>query len=214
VGLLCRMSCGYGHVMAIKAIMVDVDGVLIVHPDPEGWSVHLERDLGLSASTLQAEFFERHWDDVIHGRASLRDRLEPTLKIIAPQLTVDVLIDYWFSNDAHLNDNLLAELESIRADGVEVHLATVQEHDRAHFLWEKLDFRSKFDGLHYAAELGSVKPDSQFYQRIEARARFAPQDLFFIDDKIANVEGAIDCGWTAALWTGKDTLRSLMLEHI
>lgn len=193
--------------------MVDVDGVLIVHPDPAGWSVHLERDLGLPASTLQAEFFEQHWDDVIHGRASLRDRLAPALKIIAPQLTVGKLIDYWFNNDAFLNDALLAELASVRAGGVEVHLATVQEHDRARFIWEDLDFRGKFDGLHYAAELGCSKPDAQFYKCIEARSGFGPQDLFFVDDKIANVEGAKICGWAAALWTGNDTLRSLMPEN-
>jgi putative hydrolase of the HAD superfamily len=200
--------------MRIKALMVDVDGVLIVHPDAEGWSVHLERDLGLSASKLQAGFFEPHWDDVVHGRASLRERLEPALKMIAPRVSIDILIDYWFRNDAHLNSNLLAELASMRMDGLQVHLATVQEHDRARFLWEELDFRSKFDGLHYAAELGCSKPDVKFYKCIEIRTGFRPQDLFFIDDKIANTEGAQICGWNAALWTGKDTLHSLMLEHL
>jgi putative hydrolase of the HAD superfamily len=204
---------GYDDLMAIKAIMVDVDGVLIVHPDVEGWSVHLERDLGLSASTLQTEFFEQHWDDVIHGRASLRDRLGPTLKIIAPHLTCDALINYWFSNDAHLNEGLLDELESIRADGILIHMATVQEHERASFLWENLNFRSRFDGIHYAAELGCVKPDIQFYTSIEARTGFAPHELFFIDDKHANVEGARFCGWAASLWTGKEALRSLIPEH-
>lgn len=192
--------------------MVDVDGVLIVHPNAKGWSVHLERDLGLSASTLQAEFFEPNWDDIIRGRASLRERLGPALKIMAPHITFDELVDYWFSNDAHLNHDLLAELDGVRANGTQVHLATVQEHDRASYLWEALDFRSRFDGLHYAADLGSVKPEPQFYKCIEARTNFDARDLFFIDDKIANVEGAIICGWAAALWTGKDTLRSLMLN--
>src|SRR3982751_6869452 len=49
------------------------------------------------------------------------------LRDIAPHVTCDALIDYWFANDAHLNEVLLAELASIRAGGIEVHLATVQE---------------------------------------------------------------------------------------
>ena len=197
--------------MAIKAIMADVDGVLIVQPDGLGWSANLERDIGIPASKLQTAFFELHWGDVIHGRASLRERLEPVLLDISPHVTCDELIDYWFTNDAHVNAALLAELASIRASGIEVHLATVQDHERARYLWEELDFRSRFDGLHYAAELGCSKPDISFYRSIEARTGFRPQDLFFIDDKIANVEGAIMSGWAAAVWTGKDTLRSLAL---
>jgi len=199
--------------MTIKAIMVDVDGVLVVHPDARGWSTNLERDLGISASGLHAGFFERHWDDVVHGRATLRQRLAPVLRDIAPHVTCDALIDYWFANDAHVNCDLLAELAEIRASGIEVHLATVQEHERARYLWDELDFRGRFDGLHYAAELGCSKPDAGFYRSIETRTGFRPRNLFLVDDRIANVEGAISCGWAAALWTGGDGLRSLLPEQ-
>jgi putative hydrolase of the HAD superfamily len=196
--------------MTIKAIMVDVDGVLVVHPDERGWSASLERDIGITAATLQTAFFRPHWDDIIHGRASLRERLGSVLEDVRPEMTCDALIDYWFGNDAHVNDSLLAEISSLRAEGIEVHLATVQEHERARYLWDELDFRSRFDGLHYSAELGCSKPAASFYESIEVRTGFRPRDLFFIDDKIANVEGAIMSGWAAALWTGKDTLQSLL----
>ena len=190
--------------------MVDVDGVIVTHPDDRGWSANLERDLGISAPALQRIFFAQHWDDVVHGRAALRDRLAPALAEISPSRTCDDLIDYWFSNDAHIDHRLLADLQGLRCQGIEVHLATVQEHERAAYLWDQLDFRSKFDGMHYAAALGCSKPDPAFYRAVEAAVDLAPDAIFFIDDKVANVIGARDCGWTAALWTGQHTLRELV----
>jgi putative hydrolase of the HAD superfamily len=196
--------------MTIKAIMVDVDGVLVVHPDVKGWNVHLERDLGVAVDTLQRRFFDVHWDDIVCGRAALRDRLGPVLEELWPRVSCDDLIEYWFAHDAHVNIELLSALKRLRRQGFEVHLATVQEHERARYLWETLDFRSHFDGMHYAASLGCAKPDPAFFKRIEDRTGFVPSEIFFIDDKIANVEAAQNVGWGAAHWTTEITLGDLL----
>lgn len=195
-----------------RAIMVDVDGVLIVHPHAQGWSANLEHDLGVSPAALQEVFFKPHWDDVVNGRAILRDRLAPALAAVAPTVPYDELIDYWFSNDIHINARLIREIRAIRSAGVEVHLATVQEHERARYIWEKMGLCRKFDGMHYAAALGISKPEAGFYRSIEARTSLSPDAIFFIDDKLANIEGARECGWTAAHWTGEHTLRDLIAE--
>ncbi|WP_306224738.1 HAD family hydrolase [Bosea beijingensis] len=161
--------------MRFKALMVDVDGVVIVHPDPQGWAVHLERDLGLPQKLLQSAFFQPHWPDIIMGRAGLRERLGPVLARIAPGLGADRLIRYWFENDAHLDHGLLAQLGPIRASGVKLYLATVQEHERARYIWDELALKQHFDGMHYAAELGCTKPDGAFYRAVAARSGLSPR---------------------------------------
>lgn len=199
--------------MQRKAIMVDVDGVLITHPDPRGWSANLQRDLGISAAQLQSAFFDVHWEDVVHGRAALRERLRPVLAELSPSVTVDDLLDYWFGNDAHINHALLSELGECRSGGFEVHLATVQEHERADYLWNRLDLRRRFDGIHYAAALGAAKPAPAFYRQVELATGLTGDAIFFIDDKLANVAAARACGWAAEVWTGEQTLRMLMHAH-
>jgi putative hydrolase of the HAD superfamily len=196
--------------MRRKAIMVDVDGVLITHPDPGGWSANLENDLGIPLASLQEGFFRRHWADVVHGRAALRDRLALALAELAPTVSPTTLIEYWFDNDAHIDQPLLAELQLLRKAGFELHLATVQEHERAAYLWDRLALKDSFDGMHYAAALDYSKPDHAFYRAVEAAAHIEPQAIFFIDDKIDNVVAARECGWAAALWTGDSTVRNLM----
>jgi putative hydrolase of the HAD superfamily len=198
--------------VTVKTIMVDVDGVLLVHPDAAGWSGHLERDLGVSAEDLHRYFFNVHWDDIVCGRANLRERLASALKDIAPDITCNQLIDYWFSHDAHLNGELLGELDSLRSRGFKIHLATVQEHERAHFLWDHLGLRDHFDGLHYAADLGCAKPDLAFFHLITERTGHSSHEIFFIDDKIENVEGARKAGWSAAHWTTESNPMNLLSD--
>lgn len=196
--------------MAIAAIMVDVDGVVVAHQTDGGWADHIERDLGLSVQSLQKHFFALHWQEVVCGHAGLRARLAPVLLKIAPHLTCDQLIDYWFANDAHLNHELLSDLAVLRQSGIAIHLATVQEHERASYLWAHVGLRDHVDAIHYSADLGCTKPDIAFYKMIEQRTGLEPTQIFFIDDRSENVEGALHAGWAAALWTPKSTLPEVM----
>lgn len=193
--------------------MVDVDGV-IVHPAyPGGWAERLEADLGVSRADLDRAFFAPHWEDVVLGRADLHDRLTPVLAEIAPHLTADQLTQYWFTRDARLDQVLLDDLARLRARGVAMHLATLQEHRRARHLWETLGFRDRFDAMHYAADLGTAKPDPAFFRAIEARTGLASADLVLIDDRISNVEAARDCGWRACQWDTSSQLNRALAEQ-
>lgn len=198
--------------MMLKALMVDVDGVIVVHSDPSGWSVNLERDLGLSREVLQAAFFAPHFGDIIRGRAGLHERLTPVLAEIAPHLNAKALTDYWFEQDSGLDHDLLDQLARVRARGVALHLATLQEHQRAAYLWNVVRLRERFDAMHYAAALGCAKPEPEFYAAIEARTGFAPDEMFFIDDRPENVAAARARGWRAALWTGCERLDEVMRD--
>lgn len=200
--------------MANTALMIDVDGVIVVHPHPLGWSANLERDLGLSRETLQSEFFKPHFGEINCGRAKLRERLAPVLQKIAPHLTCDQLIEYWFANDAHLNFNLLEEFGRARRRGLKVHLATVQEHERADFLWRELGLQDHFDAIHYAADIGWAQPAPEFFAEVEKRSGCKANEIFFIDDMIENVEAARRRGWRAVVWTGEKTLDELLASAV
>lgn len=195
--------------MSAKALMVDVDGVLVNPPHPEGWAVNLQRDLGISKQQLQERFFRPYFDDVVHGRTALRDQLAPVLAELAPHLTCDELISYWFEQDSNLDHDLLRQLDDLRASGLEIHLATVQEHERAAYLWDVLELSQHCDGIHYAAALGCSKPAPEFFSAVENRSGFAPSEILFVDDRFANVKAARLCGWEAAVWTRGARLKAL-----
>ncbi len=193
--------------------MVDVDGV-IVHPaHPGGWAERIEADLGVSRADLDRAFFAPHWEDVVLGRADLHERLAPVLADIAPHLSAEQLIQYWFAKDARLDQVLLDDLAMLRAHGVAMHLATLQEHRRARHLWKNLGLCDRFDAMHYAADLGTAKPDPAFFRTIEARTGLAAADLVLIDDRISNVQAARACGWRAILWNDSSQLNRALAEQ-
>ena len=189
--------------------MLDVDGVLI-KPRPGGWAVDMEADLGLSRAVLAEHFFAVHWDDVVMGRAGLHERLAPVLARIAPHLTSEQLAAYWFEKDAILDQQLLDDLASIRAGGVALHLATLQEHLRADYIWTTLGFRDRFDAMHYAAALGCGKPDPAFFAKVGERTGLAPAEMLLIDDRPENVEAARAAGWGAVQWDGTERLAAVL----
>ena len=57
--------------------------------------------------------------------------------------------------------DFLKELAGVRSRGIELHLSTVQEHERAEYLWQTLGLRNRFDAMHYAADIGWAKPSGE-----------------------------------------------------
>jgi putative hydrolase of the HAD superfamily len=197
--------------VSIRALMVDVDGVVVRRADGRRWDADIEADLGVRAEDLQRGFFQVHFADVVHGRAPLRERLSVALAEIAPHLTAEGVTDYWFAKDGELDGVLLDDLAALRAKSrLRMDLATVQEHERATYLWTTLGLRERFDAIHYAADLGCAKPDPAFFAAVVERTGFAPGELLLIDDSQRNVDGARAAGWQAALWTGEARLAAVL----
>lgn len=199
----------------IRALIFDVDGVLITgHKEKGGWwHVDMEADLGLSPDDFHRAFFEPHWADIVLGRVGIEERLAPVLNEIAPHVSVEALLSYWFETDSRLDSVLLSIVERLRgATNLGFHLATNQEHCRAEYLWHSMGLEHHFDAIHYSAEIGHQKPSAEFYVEVENRLGFDGPSLLFFDDQEKNVVAAQDRGWNAYVWKGPETLERALLE--
>jgi putative hydrolase of the HAD superfamily len=200
----------------IKALMIDVDGVIVNGRPADGrpWSSELATDLGLNFSHLQAAFFKPYWEQIVTGQIGLRDCLKGVLSEVAPNVTLDELLAYWFQNDARLNEEFLKELMEARSENLQIHLATNQEHERANYLMNTLGLSAYADGCHYSAAIGYRKPSPEFYRIVALQVGLPPDELLLIDDTEENVEAAIKAGWQAMRWTAKQTLRSMLTNML
>jgi putative hydrolase of the HAD superfamily len=200
--------------LAIQALMVDVDGVLVDGRPEDGrhWHTSVEGDLGFTSDSLQEQFFAPYWEDIVLGRAGLMEHLTITLQKIAPHVNPAEFVSYWFERDSRLVAPFLAELSWVRSAGIRVYLATNQEHLRAAYLMEKLGLAAHVDGIFYSARLGAKKPDMEFFAKIQAAVGLCGEEMLLIDDSRQNIEAALKAGWQAFHWTkhsSPDIVRSL-----
>jgi putative hydrolase of the HAD superfamily len=189
--------------LAIKALMVDVDGVLVDGRPEDGrhWHTSIDEDLGFTSDTLHEEFFAPYWENIVLGRAGLMEHLAHALRKIAPHVSADKFVSYWFERDSRLVAPLLQELSLVRSAGTRVYLATNQEHLRAAYLMEKLGFAERVDGIFYSARLGAKKPDMEFFAKVQAAVGLRGEEMLLIDDSRQNIDAALKAGWDALHWT-------------
>jgi putative hydrolase of the HAD superfamily len=142
------------------------------------------------------------------------EHLSTALQKIAPHISPDEFVSYWFERDSRTAVPLLQELSLVRSAGIRVYLATNQEHLRAAYLMEKLHLADHVDGIFYSARIGAKKPDMEFFARVQAAVGLRGGEILLIDDSRQNMEAALKAGWQALHWTkhsSPDIVRSLCI---
>lgn len=202
--------------VSAKVLMMDVDGVLVSGRPTDGRHLfaELEHDLGLSPDRLRETFFTPFWEAIVTGREGLTERLGPVLAEIAPKVSAERLIAYWFENDSRVDENVLAAMRQYRQRGVPVFLATNQEHMRADYLMQKVGLGEHVDGIIYSAAVGHRKPAAEFFDHAAATAGAEPADIVLVDDTLANIEGARRRGWNAVHWTNEQPLAEALAPYL
>lgn len=152
------------------------------------WRFRPDYDRGGEARTF--------WTEVIGGDAIDGSRLEQLIRIDMESWKV-------------LNRETIELLEDAHRQGYSLSLLSNAPHELAAVLGghRSLAF---FDHLIFSAQLGVVKPErAAFEAAVEVVAR-DPQDILFVDDRPANVQGAIDAGLLAVRFTSASELRATL----
>lgn len=102
---------------------------------------------------------------------------------------------------------MIAWQERLRAAGVPTYIFSNTNELAVQHIQSLHSFFERFDGYVYSYECGAMKPDSRMYEAVEALVGVNPSQLFYIDDRLENVEAAVKRGWQT-VWhkTADDTI--------
>lgn len=90
-------------------------------------------------------------------------------------------------------------IEELKGKGYGIYLlsnASLRQHE----YWPRIPAHVFFDGTIISADEGIMKPGAEYYLRALQKFGLKADECFFIDDVPANIEGALYCGMSGAVF--------------
>lgn len=190
----------------MKVVLFDVDGVTL--KDNGYFSDRYARDYGVPLSKV-TPFFKEVYRECVTGEKDLKEELAAWLPEWKWTKSVDEFVQYWFSSDADVDHLVLAEVEKLRARGIECYVASNQDKYRGEYIRTALGFQSRFDGCFFSHVLGVPKSDPLFFEKVIQELGVAPAEITYFDDDSNNVEAAKSLGIDARLYRSVADLRGI-----
>ena len=169
-----------------QVILFDADGVVI---RSEMFSTHYQKTQGLSPDDM-LPFYKGIFQECLTGKADLKEVIVPWLKKWKWDGDVDGFLLQWFQYEHKIDQQIVDLIRDLRKNSVSCYLATNQEKYRTQYMRKEMNFEKIFDGIFSSAEVGSKKPQAEFYEFIFRKLGINKDKILYTDDTASHVEGA------------------------
>lgn len=92
-------------------------------------------------------------------------------------------------------DPMIAFYDRLKKAGIPSYIFSNTNDMAIRHIREDYPFFNTFDGYVFSYEVKSMKPDSRIYEEVEKISGFSGPDLFYIDDRLENIEAGEARGW-------------------
>lgn len=120
---------------------------------------------------------------------------------------------HWPEMVPHAYAETVSLLESLVAEGRDVTMLTNFASDTFREAQKMYPFLTLPRGVTVSGDVGLIKPDIAIYETHSKAFDLEPAATIFIDDSLANVEGARAAGWQAVHFTDPQKLRNDLVAY-
>lgn len=194
----------------IKAIIFDIDGVVIKE---NYFSARYSRDFNIPLEKIMAYFRNEHQECIV-GKADFKTSIKKYLKDWAWEKPLDELLEYWFSGEAEMDQELLTEINKLKSQGIKVYLATNQVKERTEYLEKMLGLSKIFAKTYSSHSLGQKKPHRDFFQLIlDDLKPINASEILYFDNEEEKFSGARKLGIKTELYTNLKKFRQTIKKY-
>ena len=196
----------------IRHIVFDI-GKVLLHYDPTLPYSHVIPD-DAEREWFLANVCTHEWN-LEQDRGRKWDEAEELLIAEHPERAEQIRAfrKHWNEMVPHAYDDSVAIFEKLIAEGRDVTMLTNFASDTFRVARKRFPFLKKPRGVTVSGDIGLIKPDVAIYDTHAKSFGLDPASTIFIDDSLANVEGARAAGWHAVHFTGAEKLRSDLAAH-
>lgn len=188
----------------IKEVLFDADGV-VIKSRGKYFSQRLAEKQGLTIDEVMP-FFKGDYQLCSTGKADLKEILPKYFASWKWTGTVDELLEFWFSEERDLDENVLKVVDGLREKGVRVGLATDNEEHRGRYLLDEVGLGQKFDDVFISCRMGVKKSNPDFFAQVLRTSGLMAEEIQYWDDDQKNVDIAKQAGIDARLFTSADEM--------
>ena len=187
----------------IKNIIFDMGGVLIdFDPHKTLRKAFSEEDAVLAQQVL---FESGLWNNIDLGTMRFPDIAEQACRRLPAHMHAplrDMLRRWW---DVEMPPLPYMEdfVREVRDAGYRTYLCS-NTSDEIYDYFDAIPALKLMDGILASCDYGVTKPDARLYEALYARFDLLPQECFFIDDMMRNIEGARKTGMIGHCFADKD----------
>lgn len=194
-------------VSEFEGFIFDYGGVL-VSDQPAAEKAEMARLMGVDLETFE----ELYWSDRLEYDRGTETGIEywqrlamAAGKVLKPE-TIEQLTEVDNRSWMHFDEAMWTWIEQLRASGKPVGLLSNMPRELGEALKAQTDRLGRFDHVVLSYEVNSVKPEPAIYEAALDGVGTEPGKTLFLDDRIANVQGAELLGIRAIQFTNRDEI--------
>ena len=187
--------------MEIEAVVFDLDGV-VRHFDDDRLA-EVERDHQLAPGAIgEAAFEPALLMRLTTGEITRAEWGEA----VGERLANPAAAVAWLADRGEVDHSLVEVIDALRSSGLTVALLT-NGTDTIPDELGNLGLIDHFDRVFNSSEIGIAKPDSGVFEHVCEQLGVRPGNVFFTDDRLEHVAGALGVGIVARHYEGVETLK-------
>ncbi len=189
----------------IKNIVFDMGNVLLNY-DADRVCRQFMSDKSERKEVSMAVFASQEWlmldMGIIPEEEALR-RMQSRLDTDRKKEMARLCLAHWHEYNMWPVEGMADVVKNLKETGYGIYLCS-NASLRLLTCYQQIPGIEYFDGILFSAEVKCIKPQKEMYHHLFERFGLKPEECFFIDDMMQNIEGARACGMEGWCFKDKD----------